>query len=104
MGVFINFENSKEKQKRLEENLDDLLFIEEANLRRIDVNNIFVNRKEKEFLLREYKGFQSLKTLGNKHNEYEKNKNWNSYSSEQIGLAFKKTYFSTLRKIENLFS
>lgn len=89
----------RQKENKELEKLADLEskieFVRAVDKYKIDVDNEFNGRYEKEKLIRKYTPYTKLNGLG------EKKELLKNCSDHKIGLAFKNIYFSALRKIEN---
>jgi len=78
-------------------------FIETTNKHGLDPDDIFLNPYQKAHVLKECKGYKSLKTKGQRFKKGEKGTDFSKSSNAKIGLAFKSTYYSSLNKIEKYF-
>ena len=89
----INQKENKKLEKRAE--LDNYFaFVNAVDKSRINIENIFANRYEKENLIKKYTPYAKLNGSGDKK---ELLKNCSDY---KIGSAFNNIYYSALNKIE----
>jgi hypothetical protein len=76
-------------------------FVNKVKKRGINVDDVFSQKKEKQGLIEEY-GFTILNFKGQKFKKGERGLTLEDCNNEVIGNAFKKIYYSSLRKLEKL--